>query len=149
MPGTGDEVQALKAGIMEIADIFVVNKADREGADRTVGAIEALLALQTFGAEAWRPPVLPTEATSGVGIAALHEAVERFLAQTTDQRTARRRLRAGARVKDLIARRLLAYVEQELLAPGEFETLLDRLVARDIDPHAVASTLVDRVRRRP
>ena len=63
VPGTGDDVQALKAGIMEIADIYVVNKADREGADRAAASIEALLALQPVGGEAWRPPILRTEAT--------------------------------------------------------------------------------------
>src|SRR5262245_32365123 len=56
VPGAGDDVQALKAGIMEIADIFVVNKADREGADRTVASIEATLSLQSYDASAWRPP---------------------------------------------------------------------------------------------
>ena len=78
MPGAGDEVQALKAGIMEIADIFVVNKADREGADRTVASIEALLSLQTFGPGDWRPPIVKTEATTGKGVAELLEAIERF-----------------------------------------------------------------------
>src|SRR5687767_8128016 len=63
VPGTGDEVQALKAGIMEIADIFVVNKADREGADRLVQSVTANLSLQTFETGEWRPPVLKTVAT--------------------------------------------------------------------------------------
>jgi len=67
VPGTGDEVQALKAGIMEIADIFVVNKADREGADRTVASIEAVLSLHSYGASEWRPPIVKTEATTGKG----------------------------------------------------------------------------------
>src|SRR6187402_2739525 len=64
VPGTGDEVQALKAGIMEIADIFVVNKSDREGAGRLVTAIESTLALQTTPADQWHPPVVQTIATS-------------------------------------------------------------------------------------
>ena len=67
VPGTGDDVQALKAGVMEIADIFVVNKADREGADRAVASLETLLSLQAFAEGAWRPPVLRTEATTGAG----------------------------------------------------------------------------------
>src|SRR2546422_3985433 len=67
VPGTGDEVQALKAGIMEIADIFVANKADREGADRLVQSVSATLALQSFGPGDWRPPILKTEGTTGVG----------------------------------------------------------------------------------
>ncbi len=80
VPGTGDDVQALKAGIMEIADIFVVNKADREGADRMAAAVEGMLSLEAAEAGAWRPPVIRTEATRGVGIDALAEAVDRFRA---------------------------------------------------------------------
>src|SRR5262249_19370586 len=82
VPGAGDEVQALKAGIMEIADIFVVNKADREGADRTVASIEAMLSLETFDGGRWRPPILKTEATTGQGVPELAEAIERFRAHT-------------------------------------------------------------------
>ena len=67
VPGTGDEVQALKAGIMEIADIFVVNKADREGADRLVAAVDANLALHTYRSGEWRPPIVKTVATTGAG----------------------------------------------------------------------------------
>ena len=80
VPGTGDDVQALKAGIMEIADIFVVNKADREGADRTVAAVEAMLSLQPADDSHWRPPVLTTEATARKGIDALVAAMRRFRA---------------------------------------------------------------------
>ena len=76
VPGAGDEVQALKAGIMEIADIFVVNKADREGADRMAASIEAMLSLHTFGAAEWRPPIVRTEATSGKGVDELLAAVD-------------------------------------------------------------------------
>src|SRR5436190_6201868 len=78
VPGTGDEVQALKAGIMEIADIFVVNKADREGADALVSAIEANLALHSYGVDEWRPPILETVATTGQGVAELVAAIWRF-----------------------------------------------------------------------
>ena len=149
VPGTGDDVQALKAGIMEIADIYVVNKADREGADRAAASIEALLALQPAVGEGWRPPVLRTEATAGAGITAIVEAIDQFLARGPEQFETRRRLRAGARVKDLLARRLVAHVEQSLLAPGEFEALLDRIARRETDPHDVAAILAARVLERP
>ena len=82
VPGSGDEVQALKAGIMEIADIFVVNKADREGADRTVASIETVLSLQTFAPGEWRPPIVKTEATSGKGVPELLQEIDRFRAQS-------------------------------------------------------------------
>ena len=78
VPGAGDEVQTLKAGIMEIADIFVVNKADRDGADRTVASIEALLSLQTYGPHEWRPPIVKTTATTGDGVTDLVDAIGRF-----------------------------------------------------------------------
>src|SRR6187402_2655653 len=68
VPGAGDEVQALKAGIMEIADIFVINKADREGADRTAASVEALLSLDSYTGGRWRPPIVKTEAPTGKGL---------------------------------------------------------------------------------
>src|SRR5207247_1811315 len=75
VPGTGDEVQALKAGIMEIADIFVVNKADREGAGRLVSAVESNLALHHYADGQWRPPIVKTVATTGQGIPELVERI--------------------------------------------------------------------------
>ena len=103
VPGTGDDVQALKAGIMEIADIFVVNKADREGADRTVAAVEATLSLQTFGASDWRPPVLRTEATSGKGVDGLVAEMARFRAEAPAVVSRRRRARGEFRLRELLA----------------------------------------------
>jgi LAO/AO transport system kinase len=96
-PGAGDEVQALKAGIMEIADIFVVNKADREGADRAAAAIEGILGFQTWGQGTWRPPVLKTVATTGEGVAELAGAMDLFQTQQASAIADRRRARDGAR----------------------------------------------------
>ena len=118
VPGAGDEVQALKAGIMEIADIFVVNKADREGADRTVAPIEAMLSLETFAEGQWRPPILKTEATTGRGVPELVEPIERFRAHTADTQGSRRRARAEWRVRELLGQRFLQHVEREVLARG-------------------------------
>ena len=81
VPGMGDEVQALKAGIMEIADIFVVNKADRDGADHVVSAIESNLSLHTYAANEWRPPILKIVATTGSGIGELLDAINAFRGQ--------------------------------------------------------------------
>src|SRR5215213_4413793 len=94
VPGTGDEVQALKAGIMEIADIFVVNKADREGADRTAASINAMLSLQPWAPGTWHPPVLLTEATMGRGVPELVQTIDRFRAATAGKQRERRRARA-------------------------------------------------------
>jgi LAO/AO transport system kinase len=148
VPGTGDEVQALKAGIMEIADIFVVNKADREGADRTAASIEAMLALQTFEADAWRPPILKTEATTGKGVAELIDAIERFRKHTESTLGSRRRARAEFRLRELVGSRFLQHVEQRVLAAGEFDGMVDRIGARELDPYTAAQQILDRAIKR-
>jgi LAO/AO transport system kinase len=144
VPGSGDEVQALKAGIMEIADIFVVNKADREGADRTVASIEANLSLQTFAPEAWRPPILKTEATTGAGVPELVATIDRFRTHTAASQGSRRRARAEFRMRELLAQRFVQHVEQRVLVKGEFEGLLDRIAARELDPYTAVDEIVDR-----
>ena len=144
VPGAGDEVQALKAGIMEIADIFVVNKADREGADRTVASIETVLALHTFAEGEWRPPIVKTEATSGKGIDGLLTAVERFRAHTARSRGERRRARAEYRLRELLSRRFLRHVESAVLGEGELAAVLDRIAARELDPYSAAEDIFGR-----
>ena len=144
VPGAGDEVQALKAGIMEIADIFIVNKADREGADRTVASIEAMLALHSYDKSDWRPPIVKTEATTGKGLDELLDAVERFKAQTADKADSRRRARAEYRVRELLGQRFLDHVERRVLAQGELAGLLDRIAAREIDPYSVVDAILER-----
>ena len=121
VPGAGDEVQTLKAGIMEIADIFVVNKADREGADRTVASIEALLNLDDWSPPRWRHPVLKTEATRGTGVEELLEAIERFRGHAAAAPAARLRERTAWRLREMLADRFLAHVEGSVLQPGEME----------------------------
>ena len=144
VPGAGDEVQALKAGIMEIADVFVVNKADREGADRTVASIEAMLSLETYEAGRWRPPIVKTEATTGKGVPELVAEIEKFRSHTAASLRARRRARAEFRVRELMAHRFVQHVNDHVLAPGEFEAILDRIANRESDPYSV----VDDVFRR-
>ena len=144
VPGAGDEVQALKAGIMEIADIFVVNKADREGADRTVASIEANLSLQTFAPGEWRPPTVKTEATTGRGVAELLDAIGRFRGHTAASQGARRRARAEYRLRELLARRFVEHVERRVLSDGEFDRILDRIAAREIDPYTAVDDIFKR-----
>jgi LAO/AO transport system kinase len=144
VPGAGDEVQALKAGIMEIADIFVVNKADRDGADRTAASIESMLSLQQWPADAWRPPVLRTVATTGAGVAELVEAIDRFRQKTGAALTARRRARSEWRLREILEHRFMDHLEQKVLAPGELDALLDRISSRDVDPYAAAQSVIAR-----
>jgi LAO/AO transport system kinase len=144
VPGTGDEVQALKAGIMEIADIFAVNKADREGADRLVSAVEANLALQTYGANDWRPPIVKTIATAGQGVADLLAAIWRFREHSARTQTARRRTRSEYRLRELVSQRFMDLLEREVLAEHELSGLVDRIAAREIDPYTAANDLLAR-----
>jgi LAO/AO transport system kinase len=147
VPGTGDEVQALKAGIMEIADIFAVNKADREGADRLVSAVEANLALQTYGADDWRPPIVKTIATGGQGVADLVAAIWRFREHSARTQTERRRTRSEYRLRELVAQRFMDHLEREVLAENELSGLVDRIAARELDPYTAASDLLARAIR--
>ena len=144
VPGTGDEVQALKAGIMEIADIFVVNKADREGADRLVSAVEANLALQTVDSGGWRPPVLKTIATTGAGVPELVDTIGAFRAQSKASEPARRRARSEYRLRELVAQQFMQHLERDVLGPGELAALVDRIAARELDPYTAAAGLLSR-----
>ena len=163
VPGTGDEVQALKAGIMEIADIFVVNKCDRDGADRAVTSIESNLALQAYGAGEWRPPIVKTEATTGRGVAELWATIQQFrthseqvsagerqpVASGFSRTNQARRLKARNefRLRDLLTHRFMELVEHELLGAGEFDALVARIAAREVDPHTAASDILSRALR--
>ncbi len=144
VPGTGDEVQALKAGIMEIADIFVVNKADREGADRLVSAVEANLALHTYASGEWRPPVVKTIATSGQGVGDLVATIDRYRGHSAGRDDARRRTRSEYRLRELVAQRFMDHLERHVLASGELAQLVDRIAAREVDPYTAATELLRR-----
>ncbi len=144
VPGTGDEVQALKAGIMEIADIFVVNKADREGAVRTAASIETMLSLEEWPSEAWRPPVLRTVATTGAGVGDLLATVDRFRATTSAALGERRRARVEWRLREILERRFMQHLEERVLEPGEFAALLDRIARREVDPYGAAAAVLGR-----
>jgi len=154
VPGAGDDVQALKAGIMEIADIFVVNKADREGADRLVSSIEATLSLQTYGTQEWRPPILKTVATSGVGVSELMSAIQLFREHVVGQSGStkfrgsladRRRARSEARFRELLARQFVGYVEAELMPANKFDAIVDRIAARELDPYTAVGDVMARL----
>jgi LAO/AO transport system kinase len=154
VPGAGDEVQALKAGIMEIADIFVVNKADREGADRVVAEVEANLGLRAYGPGEWRPPILKTTATTGGGVPELVAAIRAFRARSAQTRgapgatlVARQRARIEYRLRELVAQRFMERLEREVLAPNELASVIERIAAREIDPYTAADGLLASVLR--
>jgi LAO/AO transport system kinase len=146
-PGAGDEVQAIKAGIMEIADIFVVNKADLAGADRTADAVAAALSLGTFAHGAWRPPIVKTEATTGTGVDSLWAAIDQFRRRSAPEREARRRARHRARLRDLLVRGMIERMER-MLPVNALEDAVDRIAAREVDPYTAAEELAARMTAR-
>jgi LAO/AO transport system kinase len=172
IPGMGDDVQAIKAGVLEIADVFAVNKADREGSDRTVKDLQLMLELRRTtatrpaldhdaahqmrrtGAEDpheagwWEPPVVKTVATRGEGVAELWDAVERHRAhlETTGEKGRREVARARAGFVALLRERLLQGALSRLAREaGHLDEIAARIAAREADPYALADELAARL----
>jgi len=144
VPGAGDDLQAIKAGVMEIGDIFVVNKADRDGADRVVQGVASNLALKTYEPAEWKPPILKTEATAGAGVDALWSEVGRFREWAAVHRQERRRQRYVSRLRDVLASSFLRYVDS-VLAAGEFDQYVEAVASRTRDPYSVVQEIMSRV----
>ncbi|MGA2630007.1 MAG: methylmalonyl Co-A mutase-associated GTPase MeaB [Terriglobia bacterium] len=148
VPGMGDEVQTFKAGVMEIADLFVINKADRPGTERVEQEVAAMLSLAPR-VEGWQPPVLRTVATAGEGVEELREALDQFR-QSSEQsslRQERQREQWRARLLELLRQRLF---ETALagLPEGAMDSHLAALLARQSDPHSVVDQLIAEFRQR-
>jgi LAO/AO transport system kinase len=143
-PGWGDAIQASKAGILEVADVFVVNKADRDGAGEATRDLEQMLHL---GPKLeWSPPVVKTTATADQGIDDLWDAIEghRKHLESTGEFERRRRQRVLREVEDMVSARLRARVAG-MFEEGALEELADDLVAREVDPYAATDILVARL----
>jgi GTPase len=148
VPHLGDEVQSLKAGLFEIADIFCVNKADLPGADSAARYLSELTQLAP-GETAWRPAVVQTSATVPSGVPALWEAIRRheeYLDSNGSRRT-RDRQRLTEEILGLVRERVDAQLGIALEREPDLQALLDRVVAREIDPHSAAERLLAEVRR--
>jgi LAO/AO transport system kinase len=149
-PGLGDEVQALKAGILEIADVLVVNKADREGAGRAVRDLTTMLQLArrtgaARDASDAAVPVLETVATAGTGVADLVEVIDRVLPAVSERRAARRHRQAHAQLLAIageLAHRRLLELTGTPEAPGALGRLVDEVAARRRDPRSAAEELL-------
>jgi LAO/AO transport system kinase len=143
-PGLGDEIQAIKAGIMEIADIFVVNKADREDADKAVIDIQSNLQLSNKQT-AWKPPVLKTTAITGEGVRELVDKTEEhryFLEGNTECRTARLKNRAEAELVEAIKEKVADTLIDELRRKGKLDELLQRILEKKVDPTSAAEKVL-------
>jgi LAO/AO transport system kinase len=143
-PGLGDEIQAIKAGIMEIADIFVVNKADRENANKAVMDIQSNLQLNTKHA-VWKPLVLKTVAITGEGVRELVDKIEEhrcFLEGNVECRTALRKSKAEAELIEAIKEKAADALIDELRRKGKLDELLQKIVEKKIDPATAAEKVL-------
>jgi LAO/AO transport system kinase len=146
VPGMGDDVQTIKAGIMEIADIFVINKADREGAERVEREIRAMQTL-AIRRDDWTPPIVKTVASEGSGIAELLEAIDKYreyLAQSDRARTRRIenwRERIAEMLRDALFQRVLSYY----LSESEATRLATEVAEHKRDPYSLVEKIVSRM----
>lgn len=143
-PGLGDEIQAIKAGMMEIADIFVVNKADRENANKTAMDIQAMLQLSNE-TSSWKPHVLKTVALTGEGVQQLVDKLEEhrlFLEKNVESERRLLKAMAEAELIAAIKEKTANSIVEELREEGKLEELLERILTKSIDPSSAAEELL-------
>ena len=142
-PGWGDSVQANKAGLMEIADIFVINKADRKGVEETRRDIEQMLELSDLAHDAWRPPIIATVGNTGEGVINLWDAVveHRASIEASGELQKRREFRLREELREIVARRLEQRA-REICTGDQWETLQDGVLNRSIDPWSAADEML-------
>ena len=143
VPGMGDDVQALKAGIMEIGDIFVINKCDRPGVDKMERAVLAVLSL-AHRPDGWQPPVLRTVATEGRGIDELVESIEvcHTFFQNSASRAEKKREAAKQRLITLLEERLLTTAIERVFPDSELNKVVGRIADRFQDPYSIVDEIV-------
>jgi LAO/AO transport system kinase len=145
-PGLGDSVQTLKAGVLEIADILVVNMADRPGAGQTVAELRAMRTLGHRRDEAWEVPIVETVATSADGLESLWSAIHlhRQSAESSGALAERRAMQAEAHVLDLVLAQMRGRFELAARNQPELREAIAAVRSGDIDAHQAARTIVDR-----
>ncbi len=145
-PGWGDSVQANKAGLMEIADIFVINKADRKGVEDTRRDLEQMLELSDLPHEAWRPPIIPVVATEKRGIVEMWDTVvaHRAFIEANGELIRRREFRLREELREIVARRLEQRA-RELATGDRWNELQEAVFHRTIDPWAAADEMLKSV----
>jgi len=146
VPGLGDSIQTLKAGIMEIADIYVVNKADRDGVDQTVAEVESLVDIACSNKER-KTPILQTVAKEGNGIDELVKEIDkhREYLEKTKEFEDQRRLRYEAELVEIIRKRLMNFIFDESKFKGKIESLLDQISKKQVDPYTAADEILGKI----
>jgi len=143
VPGMGDDIQAIKAGIMEIGDIFVINKADRDGVNSTEKELQALLSLAERD-DAWQPPIVKTIATEGTGVEVLATAIENYREFHLRTRSGddRRRAIARWRILELLRERLVLQTLESAAASEKLDELAGQVASRQRDPYSAVEEIM-------
>src|SRR2546423_1018135 len=147
VPGMGDDIQAIKAGIMEIGDVFAINKADRDGVLRTERELEQLLSISERP-DGWKPPIVKTVATENNGLEALAEAIasyDDFLASHQEQAANRRARVAEHRIIELLRDRLLRAALSDNVSREALRDLAIAVADRRRDPYSVVDEIIARL----
>lgn len=147
VPGMGDDIQALKAGIMEIGDIFVINKCDRPGVEKMERAILGLLSLG-HRADGWQPPIVKTTATKGEGVAELLEAIDRYYVffRNSISRSRKKQEAERQRLINLLEERLVNTAVEQIFPDGELNDLVNAIAERRQDPYSVVEQIIRSLR---
>jgi LAO/AO transport system kinase len=143
VPGLGDDIQTIKAGIMEIGEIFVVNKADREGADHVVTMIKAMLDLNPTS-DTWQQPVIKTVATENGGVDELYECImlHRTHLLKSDLLALKRKERIGREIMKLLERRIAQYAHEQMKEIGSLDDLVEGITRGETDPYSCVDRLL-------
>ncbi|MCF8143029.1 MAG: methylmalonyl Co-A mutase-associated GTPase MeaB [Deltaproteobacteria bacterium] len=148
IPGMGDDIQAIKAGILEVGDIFLINKADREGSDKTMSDLRLMIEMdqKKYNEGGWKPPILKVEAVFDKGVDEFLEAVDRhaaYLANTEDGLHFRaNRVKVRQELGEMIKARLIEEVLDRLTDSGEFDAAVTSIVEGKVDPYTACEDLV-------
>jgi len=147
VPGMGDDVQALKAGIMEIGDIFVINKCDRPGVEAMERAVLAMLSL-AHRTDGWQPPVIKTIATEGRGIDELIESIQQYFSffQASAGRLEKKKEAAKQRLITLLEERLVNTAVEQMFPDGELNNVIEQIANRRLDPYSVVDDVMRNLR---
>ena len=148
IPGMGDDIQAIKAGILETGDIFLINKADREGSDKTMSDLRLMTDMdkKKYEGGKWKPPILKVQAVFDTGIREFLEEIEKhrqYLIETSDGLQFRRkRNRVQDELTEMVKNRLIEEVLENLTETGEFDRAVDSIVEGKLDPYSACDNLV-------
>jgi len=145
VPGMGDDIQSIKAGIIEIGDIFVINKCDREGADKAERDLRMALGLGKKREDGWEPPIFKTEASAGKGIYELVSGIYQHKQALERNKTLEKKLRERAKVMlfEVLESEMISRFVKKIEDEGDWDRIVDDLVHRRTDPYSVAEKMIE------